>query len=69
MPRKPAPIPPITPVPKTLTVEDAAMIIEIARRAAARRVEFRDQMRDALAAGNDQQVIELARQFVQEDIH
>jgi hypothetical protein len=64
MPRTPAPIPPITPVPRDLTVDDVRTIIETAEHAQARRAELAAAMRAALAAGDQARVNGLAREMV-----
>ncbi len=64
MPRTPAPIPPITAIPRDLTVDDVADIIQTAERAQARRSEWTAQMRAALQSGDQARVTELAKALV-----
>jgi hypothetical protein len=64
MPRKPAPIPPITAVRRNLTVEDVRLIIETAEHAQKRRAQLSREMRAALAAGDTALVMALARRIV-----
>lgn len=52
MPRTPAPIPPITPIPRELSVEDVRDIITTAERAQARRSELTAEMKAALEAND-----------------
>jgi hypothetical protein len=67
MPRKTAPIPPITAVPRDLTVEDVRGIIETAERAQERRAVLAREMRAALDAGDTAHVMLLAQQIVEEE--
>jgi hypothetical protein len=60
MPRRALPLPVLTPVPKSLTVEAAAAIIEIAKKVEARREEIRSQMRQALEGGDVRRILWLA---------
>jgi hypothetical protein len=65
MPRTPAPIPPITAVPREqLTVEDVRCIIEVAEQFQARRKELAREIEAALNAGDTERVSVLARQLV-----
>jgi hypothetical protein len=63
MPRRPAPVPPITPVERDLTVDDVRVIIEAAESAQTRRSELTRQMREALEANDVPRVVALAKEI------
>jgi hypothetical protein len=63
MPRRAAPIPPITPVPRDLGLEEACIIIEAAVLEEERRIELVGELRAALERNDIPQVVEIARRI------
>jgi uncharacterized protein YpiB (UPF0302 family) len=63
MPRTPAPLPPITPLARDLTVDDVRSIIETAERAQERRAALARDLQGALDANDVPRVKDLARQL------
>jgi hypothetical protein len=60
-------VPQITPIPRELSAENVREIIQIAERAQARRSELAREIRTALAAGDTDRVLMLARQFAERE--
>jgi hypothetical protein len=63
MPRKAAPIPPITPATRDLTVEAVRLIVECAEREEQRRNELIAGLRAALDRNDIPRVLEIARRI------
>jgi hypothetical protein len=62
MPRTPAPVPPITAVQRELRADDVRTIIRLAEAEEARRSEQIGRLHAALEAGDDEQVVQIARE-------
>jgi len=63
MPRKAAPLPPITPVTKDLTVDSVRLIVECAEREEQPWIELTTALRAALENNDIPQALEIARRI------
>lgn len=63
MPRMSAPIPPITAIPRDLSIEDVREIITTAERAQARRAELTAEMKAALEANDVPRLKDVVRRI------